>query len=111
MYHLVVHVPLGSASIVREAMAHAGAGKAGNYDSCSFSCTGTGRFRPLKGATPAIGSVGLLESVEEERIEALVNDADLQEVLRAIVDVHPYEEPSIYVLPVQDYKEHLHHFS
>ncbi|MDO8468350.1 MAG: hypothetical protein Q7S29_01165 [Candidatus Peribacter sp.] len=105
LHHLIVYVPVAAAQSVRDAMAASGAGRIGNYDSCSFSSTGTGRFRPLKGASPAIGSIGTLEEVEEERIEAVVNEEDLKKVLEAIVKVHPYEEPAIHVLPMQDYKD------
>ncbi|MDD5103079.1 MAG: hypothetical protein PHX93_01620 [Candidatus Peribacteraceae bacterium] len=88
-------------------MAGAGAGSIGRYDSCSFSSRGTGRFRPLKGATPAVGAVGSLEEVEEERIETVVQEDALQKVLQAIVKVHPYEEPAIHVLKMEDYHDQL----
>ncbi|MFH0851635.1 MAG: hypothetical protein V1876_02700 [Candidatus Peregrinibacteria bacterium] len=101
-YHLIVYVPVGAANSVRDAMASAGAGRIGKYDSCSFSSRGTGRFRPLKGANPAIGDIGSLEEVEEERIEAVVKAEDLKNVLKAITDVHPYEEPAIHVLRMED---------
>ena len=52
---IVVFVPVSAADAVRGAMAAAGAGKIGNYDSCSFSSRGIGRFRPLEGANPHIG--------------------------------------------------------
>ena len=41
---LVVTVPSAQADILREAMGKAGAGKVGNYDFCSFSSKGVGRF-------------------------------------------------------------------
>lgn len=107
LHHLIVYVPLSHADAVRAAMAEAGAGRIGNYDSCSFSVRGTGRFRPSERAKPAIGSAGKLEEVEEERIEAVVAEGDLKKVLKAIVKVHPYEEPAIHVLPMQDYHQLL----
>jgi hypothetical protein len=107
LYHLIVYAPLEAAQRVRDAMAGAGAGRIGDYDSCSFSTRGTGRFRPLSGAHPAIGSTGTLEAVEEERIEAVVAEERLRGVLQAIVEVHPYEEPAIHVLPMEDYKNIL----
>lgn len=103
MYHLIVYVPLDDAPKVREAMASAGAGKIGNYDSCSFSVRGTGRFRPNAHAKPAIGKANVLEEVEEERIEAVVTEEDLKAVLQAVVKAHPYEEPAIHVWKMEDY--------
>ncbi|MDO8648174.1 MAG: hypothetical protein Q7R81_00135 [Candidatus Peregrinibacteria bacterium] len=107
LHHLVVYVPLADADRVREALAKAGAGAIGAYDSCSFSMRGTGRFRPLQGATPAIGEVGSLEAVEEERIEVVVTEEQLRGVLRAVKEVHSYEEPAIHVLPMEDYRRFL----
>lgn len=100
--HLIVYVPVAHADAIRKVLAEHGAGKLGRYDSCSFSARGTGRFRPLKGANPAIGSVGTVEEVEEERIEVLVpsDPAILAPLLRAVREAHPYEEPAIHLLPM-----------
>ena len=35
---------------------HQGAGALGDYEACSWSAEGRGRFRPQEGADPAIGS-------------------------------------------------------
>lgn len=94
---LVVTVPESHADIVREAIGKAGAGRVGNYSFCSFSSKGTGRFLPLDGANPAIGSIGTLESVSEERIEVNCDQELLTDVVAAIRSVHPYEEPVIDV--------------
>lgn len=97
---LVVFVPLARADALREALGRAGAGRIGRYAFCSFSSRGQGRFLPLEGATPAVGTVGLPEVVDEERIEVLVDDAVLDEVLSALRRVHPYEEPAFEVYPL-----------
>lgn len=107
-YHLIVYVPLSHADAIRAVLAKNGAGKIGAYDSCSFSMRGTGRFRPRKGATPHIGSVGSVENVEEERIEVVVDDAtDMEKLLREIRRTHPYEEPAIHILPMTDENDFL----
>ncbi|PIQ78638.1 hypothetical protein COV82_00575 [Candidatus Peregrinibacteria bacterium CG11_big_fil_rev_8_21_14_0_20_46_8] len=92
---VVVFIPEAYADNIREALAAAGCGKLGKYDSCTFSTKGVGRFRPLEGANPAIGKIGNLEAVEEERIEALCGKGKIDEVLAAIKKVHPYEEPAV----------------
>ena len=108
LYHLIVYVPLSHADAVRKVLAESGAGIIGNYDSCSFSARGTGRFRPLEGAHPAIGSTGVIEEVEEERIEVVVSaGATLPEVLRRVKAVHPYEGPAIHILPMVDDRDLL----
>ena len=74
---------------------NAGAGKSKKYSHASFSARGIGRFKPLSGARPAIGTVGKLEEVEEEKIEVTCGKEILNEVLSAIRRAHPYEEPAI----------------
>lgn len=97
---IVVTVPLPQADAVREAMGHAGAGKLGNYEWCSFSVRGHGRFRPIEGAHPAVGSLGTFEMVEEERIEVTCDATLVEAVTTAIRSVHPYEEPAIDLYPL-----------
>jgi len=97
---IVVFVPVAHADGVRVALAKASAGKIGNYDSCSFSVLGTGRFRPLDGADPFIGVVGELEEAAEERIETVCAREKLEAVLAAVRAAHPYEEPAIDVYPL-----------
>lgn len=75
-------------------MGNAGAGKIGNYSHCTFTLKGTGRFKPEEGANPKIGSVGNLEEVSENRIETVCSGDKLHNVLKAIREVHPYEEPA-----------------
>lgn len=99
-YKIVVFVPEPDGEAVRVAMGEAGAGRIGNYDYCSFTTRGLGRFRPLDGAKPAIGEVGRLEDVVEERIEMVCSEQRLKDVLAAIRRVHPYEEPAIDVYPL-----------
>ncbi|MBI4138058.1 MAG: hypothetical protein HY482_00490 [Candidatus Wildermuthbacteria bacterium] len=89
---LVVFVPLSHADIVRQALSEAGAGKIGNYDFCSFSSRGTGRFRGNEKTNPAIGKTGKYEAVEEERVEVIVPREILKEVIEKVKSVHPYEE-------------------
>jgi len=97
---IVVFTPLDAAAAVRAALAEAGAGRIGNYDHCSFSSRGTGRFRPLKGARPYLGAQGKIEEVEEERIEVVCERDLLEKVLDQLRAAHPYEEPAIEVYPL-----------
>jgi hypothetical protein len=99
-YKIVVYVPESHADKVREAMGAAGAGRIGNYSYCTFTAKGTGRFRPEEGANPTIGQVEKFEEVAEERIETVCEQAKLQDVLKAIREAHPYEEPAtdVYIL-------------
>jgi hypothetical protein len=91
-YKLVFTVPVANAEECRKAIGQAGAGKYPNYSFCSFSIKGIGRFKPEKGAKPAIGEVGKIQEVEEERIECQVDAENIENVLTALKKVHPYEE-------------------
>lgn len=98
---IVTCVPVTHADKVREAIGNAGGGKLGNYSSCSFSSKGVGRFLPGTGANPAIGTIGKLESVEEERIEFVCEPELRAKVVKAIRQAHPYEEPAIDVWTIE----------
>ena len=97
---VVVFIPETHADVVRKAMGEAGAGVIGNYKFCSYSVKGIGRFIPSENAHPAIGSIGKLEGVVEERIETVCYKKDVNKIISAIKKVHPYEEPAIDVYPL-----------
>ncbi|MFN2538592.1 MAG: YqfO family protein, partial [Mycobacteriales bacterium] len=99
---LVFFVPVADAARVTAAVTEAGAGRLGRYDSCTWSTVGTGTFRPLEGATPAIGAVGSLESVEEARVETVVRRSARPSVVRALLAAHPYETPAYDVIELVD---------
>jgi len=96
---LVTFVPESHADIVRKAIGEARGGILGNYDNCSFSIKGIGRFKGLNGSNPTIGKAGVLESVAEERIEVTIEKEKLDNIVKAIKSVHPYEE-----IPIDVYK-------
>lgn len=102
MLKIVVFVPEPHADAVREAMGKADAGKIGNYTFCTFSTKGIGRFKPETGAHPAIGEVGKLEAVPEEKIEAVCARENLLQIVEAIKKVHPYEEVALDVYPLEN---------
>ena len=99
---LTVFVPGADAPALRAALADAGAGRIGDYDQASFSAEGTGRFRPLTGANPAIGAVGQPEEVAEERVEVVLERRYRGAVVAALLAAHPYEEPAYHVVEVAD---------
>lgn len=101
-YVIVLRVPESHGDAVRDALASAGAGRRGDYAACSFTVKGIGRFRPLPGASPAIGEVGRTEEVVEERIETICDASILKSAIAAVRAVHPYEEPSIDVFELVD---------
>lgn len=97
---IVVTVPEVNASELRKVIGGANGGKIGNYTHCSFSVSGIGRFKPEQGSHPAIGTIGKLEEVAEERIEFTCEETRAKEIIRTIRKVHPYEEPVIDIYPM-----------
>lgn len=95
---IAVFAPRTHADELRRALTAAGAGAIGDYDSCTFTSTGEGRFRPLAGARPAIGQVGSIEVVDEVRVESVCPRRLRGAVLAAIRAAHPYEEPAYDVV-------------
>lgn len=96
----VTTVPVLHADSVRNALFNAGAGHIGNYDSCSYNLKGEGTFRPREGANPHIGEIDTLHVEPEVRIETVIPIMKKEEVLRALLAVHPYEEPVFDLFPI-----------
>ncbi|MBI3458868.1 hypothetical protein HY061_01230 [Candidatus Azambacteria bacterium] len=99
---LVVFVPISHADAVRQVFGEAGAGKIGNYDFCSFSSCGIGRFRGNEKSRPMVGEAGKYESVEEERIEVILPREILKEVIEKVKSVHPYEEVAFDIYSLEN---------
>ena len=103
----VTTVPLQHAESVRNALFNAGAGHIGNYDSCSYNLSGEGTFRAKEGANPHIGEIDQLHFEPEVRIETVIPVMKREEVLRALLAVHPYEEPVFDFYPItNDWPQH-----
>ena len=100
MYQIYFYVPKESAQEVKEAMFKAGAGKIGDYAECSWECEGTGQFRALTGANPAIGKVGKLERVTEIKVEMVCSRENIKDVVKALLNSHPYEEVAYGVFKI-----------
>ncbi|ASS76068.1 Nif3-like dinuclear metal center hexameric protein [Tumebacillus algifaecis] len=98
---LVVFVPESHHEQVRKALGDAGAGWIGNYSHCTFSTPGHGTFVPQEGTSPFIGEQGVLEKVEEVRIETIVSDLNQDKVVQALLQAHPYEEVAYDIYPLE----------
>ena len=90
---LVTFVPESHEELMRSTLFNAGAGSIGNYDSCSFNTQGSGTFRANEEANPFCGEVGELHTEKEVRIETVLPTYKKGAVTRALLSVHPYEEP------------------
>jgi hypothetical protein len=102
LYKVAIFVPVKDVDRVLAAAGEAGAGGIGNYSHCSFQVRGEGTFVPKTGAKPAIGTVGRLERVEESRVEMIVPQRELQGVIAAVLEAHPYEEVAYDVVALKN---------
>lgn len=92
-----VNVPLSHSEAVLRALFAAGAGGSGNYRDAAWRAPGTQQFRPMPGAEPAVGRIGELEQVAQERIEVVAPPSARAVVHAALRATHPYEEPAYHV--------------
>lgn len=91
---LVTFVPTDHAEQLRQALFNAGAGHIGNYDLCSYNVKGEGTFRAGSGTDPFSGNIGEIHTENEARIEVILPTFKRAAVTRALLSVHPYEEPA-----------------
>jgi dinuclear metal center YbgI/SA1388 family protein len=93
-YKLVTFVPQEQVEQVSDALFGAGAGRIANYTSCSFRSPGIGTFFGQEGTNPAVGQAGKLERAQEVRLETVVPLARVAQIVAALRQSHPYEEPA-----------------
>lgn len=103
---LVTYVPDKHVEAVRTALFAAGAGSIGNYDCCSYATAGQGTFRAGQECNPYCGERGQLHYESEYRIEVVMPRYLRSRVVKALLDVHPYEEPAYDIIPIaNDYTQ------
>lgn len=97
---LVVFAPIANREELLNAMFKAGAGTIGDYSECSFSVSGKGTFNGGEDTDPYVGTPGERHTETEDRLEFIVEQFKLSAVLKAMHEVHPYEEVAydIYAL-------------
>jgi len=94
-YHkLVTFVPKSDFKKLRDALYAKGAGEYNNYSHSGFYNQGTGNFKPLADSNPYLGEKDSLNEIEEYRFEAVVSDDKIDQVVKELLKVHPYEEPA-----------------
>lgn len=102
MHKLAFFVPASHVEVVKAAVFAAGGGRIGDYDHCAWQTLGQGQFRPLDGSQPFLGQLGQVEVVEEWKVELVVADERVRQVVAALKQSHPYETPAYEVWPLLD---------
>ena len=72
----------------------------GNYDYAFNTSRVMGHWRPLEGANPHDGEIGVVSQEEEIKVEFRIDATMREEVHRIIGRIHPYEVPVINFLPL-----------
>lgn len=101
-YKIVVFVPENDKNKVSEAIFKAGGGIIGNYDNCSFRSSGIGSFKGNEASNPNIGKKNNLEFVDEIRVEFIAEKWNLNKILKAMIDLHPYETPAYDIYSIEN---------
>ncbi len=92
---LVVFVPRAEVDTLIDAATGAGAGAGGaDYSRWAWTTPGTGTFTPGPQASPAVGTAGRAERVEELRVELIAPRHRRADVVAAVLAAHPYEQPA-----------------
>ncbi|MCP4112030.1 MAG: Nif3-like dinuclear metal center hexameric protein [Desulfobacteraceae bacterium] len=106
-YKLVVYVPAEYEQKVLDAIFETRAGIIGEYTCCSFRNKGKGTYRPSALAKPFSGVSGEISHAEELRIEVVVSEDDITDVIEHIRKNHPYETMAYDVYKIQNPKSEI----
>jgi len=99
---LITFAPHNHAENVRKAVFEAGAGHIGKYSECSFNTVGVGTFKAEEGADPFVGEIGKQHQEEETKIEIVFPAYLEQQVVKALIASHPYEEVAYDIFAIEN---------
>lgn len=89
---------------LRDRLNDIGVGRIGNYDHCVSITTVQGYWRPLVGSDPFAGEIGEISSGEERKLEVNCREDLVDEAVKVIRDIHPYDKPLINILALLNHK-------
>lgn len=95
-----IYIPAEYTSKLREALNNIGALGVGNYDNVMSVTKITGYWRPLEGASPFDGKVNEISEAPEDKVEFSTDIKNVENIIKVMKEVHPYEEPVINIIPL-----------
>ncbi|CAA0211452.1 Nif3-like dinuclear metal center hexameric protein [Tenacibaculum maritimum] len=104
---LTTYVPPTEANHLRKALFEAGAGTIGNYSNCSFNVEGKGSYKGNDNSNPVKGEKGGYVFEEESCISVTFNSYLEQKILKALFNVHPYEEVAYEIITLNNYNQNI----
>jgi len=99
---LITLVPTSHKDQILEALFNAGAGQIGNYSECSFSSEGQGSFKANKKANQFIGETNTRHLESEAKVEVIIPNHKVSQVLNELIKNHPYEEVAYDIIQLQN---------
>lgn len=94
--------PVSHAEAVRNAMFSKGAGHIGEYSSCSFNGEGVGTFKGNDKSQPFVGTQNKLHYENELKIETIAYAYQVNQIIAALINAHPYEEVAYDIYPLEN---------
>lgn len=95
-----IYIPATHFEALRKALQSVDAGHVGNYDCCLSYSKSKGCWRPLSGSSPYNGEENKLCTGTEYKVEVICRREKVDDTIRAVKAVHPYEVPVINVIPL-----------
>ncbi len=102
-YHIYFYVPESHIKPVKQAMFDAGAGCIGDYSECCWQTKGTGQYLPHDTATPYKGRALEVSFEPEYKVEIICKSNCIEQVVSALKESHPYEEPAYGVIQLEPF--------
>ena len=100
-FKLEIFIPESHFTALQTALQSVDAGHIGKYDCCLSYSKVIGTWRPLAGTHPYIGEENVISQEEELKVEVTILAERLKETIAAIKEIHPYEEPVINVIKLE----------
>jgi uncharacterized protein (TIGR00730 family) len=97
---LEVFIPKTHLALLQDTLRSVDAGHIGNYDSCLSYGEATGCWRALPGSSPYEGEYNTICEADEYKVEAICLKSRVEETIRAVKEIHPYEVPVINAIPL-----------
>jgi len=99
-YMICFYVPEAQLEQVKTAIYSKGAGIIGNYENVCWQVLGEEQFVPLPGSNPFLGGSGILKGITKRvrsyKVEIVCPNSVLDQVIKALGEAHPYENPVYY---------------
>ncbi len=92
---------------VQNGLFKVGAGAIGKYNECSFNLEGKGTFKANEGSNPYVGKIGERHAENETRIEVIFPEFLQYQVIKALKEIHPYEEVAYDIYSLDNYQDNI----